>query len=118
MMMHELPGGTAWSEPWTPIFDPGLANGLVSELKKETGPKHPLFGRDARAIARRLDCDDVLFVVEPDEYSFAVVHLTWRGGEEPDPLWPSTELFRNWDDLHKGRLMADHKEFLDRDMLG
>jgi hypothetical protein len=54
----------------------------------------------------------VLFLVEEDQASFAVVHLTWRCNEEPDPQWPWTELFCNWDELQERRLMPDHEEFL------
>lgn len=107
-----LPANPAWQEPWEPIDDQAVAAGLCSQLKREVGPKHRLYGSAAKAVARRVDCDDVLFLLEGDETPFAVVHLTWRSSEEPDPQWPWTELFRNWDDLQEHRLMPDRGEYM------
>jgi hypothetical protein len=50
-----------------------------------------LFGRPLRAVARRKDRDDVLFVItQPDE--LAIVHLTFAGNPEHPPA-PRTMIF-------------------------
>jgi len=52
---------------------------LAQELLRELAEGHSLHGRPARAIARRIDNDDVAFV-----------HLTWAG--TGDVQWPRFEL--------------------------
>lgn len=51
------------------------APALVAELRRELHPQHPLYGKAVTAIARRIDCDDVIFAVNN---RFALVHLTWE----------------------------------------
>jgi hypothetical protein len=83
-------GVTTLPEPWTALESGGPA--LVAELKRELSPQHVLFGRGAVAIARRKDCDDVLFRL--DDGSVAIVHLTWSGKEDQHPKFP-------WTTIHK-----------------
>ena len=87
-----------WTDPWLPIADEAVALSLLAELEKEAGPTHCLFHRAVKAVARRCDCDDVLFLTNDPDRPLAVVHLTWRGEIEPDPLWPHTIFFLNWND--------------------
>ena len=82
---------TNWLEPWAPIEHESVSQTLEKELQKELPEGHVLFGRPAKAIARRIDQDDVLFAVgNPSE--IACVHLTYSSKRETAP-WPSTSLF-------------------------
>jgi hypothetical protein len=47
----------------------------------------PSFLRQMRTLARRQDCDDVLFAVEDGSGQVVIVHLTWARHPEPAP-WP------------------------------
>jgi hypothetical protein len=78
--------------PWRAV-DPKNAENLAHELAREVGPQHVLFGKKARAVAVRQDCDDVLFVIEGFSPSYAVVHLTWIMKKEAVPNFPSTVIF-------------------------
>lgn len=78
----ELPHGWRW------VTDPQERRSLELELAREMPPKHLLFGRSARLIARHERRDDFLFRVGESEV--AQVHLTWRA--ETDPFWPHAEL--------------------------
>jgi len=60
---------------------------LAQQLLRELANDHPLRGRPARAIARRIDCDDVAFEIERS--GLCVVHLTWAG--EGGAQWPRFE---------------------------
>jgi hypothetical protein len=66
----------------------GEAARLARELLSELAEEHPLHGRAARAVARRIDCDDVAF--EIDSSGLCVIHLTWAG--KGDMQWPRFEL--------------------------
>lgn len=93
-----------WLEPWQSVKP-----GLESELAREVGSQHPLHNRRAIAVARRHDCDDVLFFL-PDGPSFlAVVHLSWHGREQ-NPQWPWTEFYSSLEDWVKKRMEPDHAE--------
>ena len=92
-MNTSIPYGMEWLAPWETVVD-GVA--LDAELRAEIVDGHPLDGLSAVAIARRSDCDDVLFCVDHPSYALAVVHLTWRTKPESDPTWPHTLLFRDW----------------------
>lgn len=72
---------------WHPVSGTE-ARGLERELARELPAGHVLKGAHVRAVARRLDCDDVAF--ELDDGRMWVVHLTWI--VESDSLWPHSEL--------------------------
>ena len=92
--------------PWIAIEGDSL--GLVSELRREVTLGHVLFGKDnIQAIAKRDDCDDVLFALEN---ALAVVHLTWSG-QEDDPRWPYTTLFGSWNEFLSERMRKDVVEY-------
>jgi hypothetical protein len=94
-------------EPWERLgWDSRVT--LEGELSRELVAGHELFGRPVRAVARRRDRDDVLFVVaQPDR--LAVVHLTFAGSPEHPP-WPTTEIFdAAWKFVD--RAIADAKEY-------
>jgi len=85
------------ADPWEVITDAHPCRGLEDELRKEVGPRHELWNRAAKPIARRVD--DVAFLLEDGR--IAEVHLTWKGMTEADPRWPATRFFLNVEDWHK-----------------
>jgi hypothetical protein len=98
-----------WIAPWEPVVN-GPA--LESELRREIVMGHPLYGRSAVAVARRVDCDDVLFRVDHARYKLAVVHLTWRMKPEPDPTYPQSQLFADWNDWIANCMKPDNNDYL------
>jgi hypothetical protein len=96
-------------QPWIPM-EPSEVPKAFAELVREVGPKHPLRGKTAKAIARRQDCDDVLFQLA--DRGYAVVHLTFQGNEEIDPRWPETELFDSLEEWKERRMMPDHVDWI------
>jgi len=89
-------------EPWGPVTNP---RGLEEELAREVGEGHRLSGRKLRAVARRSDCDDVLFV---GDNLAAVVHLTWTNETSPDR--PAAEIFPSMREWAARRMEPDHEE--------
>ena len=83
----------AWRAPWGPIPEDS-ARRVAAELRLELGPDHALRGQLVRAVAWRRDQDDVLFQLG-HSVEVAVVHLTWKGKAEPDPLFPETVRYRS-----------------------
>jgi hypothetical protein len=53
-----------WLEPWSPVADTTVRRGLEQELLLEVADGHALFGQRVATVARRCDCDDVLFELE------------------------------------------------------
>jgi len=100
-----------WLAPWAPV-PRDTARGLEAELAKEVAPGHQLFGLPAQAVARRLDTDDVLFLVpgNPGSDHYVVVHLTWRGVTETDTTWPVTERYQSFGQWVDTRMRTDHKD--------
>jgi hypothetical protein len=94
--------------PWRAPHSP---EGLVRELKREVGSKHPLYAKSAKALAVAKDRDDVLFeITDSVSRRYAVVHLGWTGRFENSGVWPRTELFdslEQWLDWMK----ADHEDY-------
>jgi hypothetical protein len=93
MTQLHLPDG------WTPVSgDEGM--GLAQNLAAELGPQHVLAGVTAIGVARRQDCDDVLFRLEGHRCAYALVHLTWRNWRQgSNPKLPWTELCEREEDL-------------------
>ena len=78
----------------SPWITPSSANELASELEREVGPGHPLFRKEAKALALATDRDDVLFeIFDGSQRKYAVVHLTWSGKMERSARWPDTQFF-------------------------
>jgi len=96
-------------EPWFAVTSEALQ--LEDELAAELGPRHPLRGRNMRAIARRHDCDDVLFVSVDEPRVVAVVHLTYSNRPELDSRWPSTTSFDSMQDWIESGMRPDHEAF-------
>ena len=97
--------------PWRIITDMSekSAEVLTAELSSELVPKHVLYGLTARAVAARIDRDDVLFEIEGTDMALAVVHLTWR--KESDPRWPTTRFFASWEQWVRDGMLPDHQEY-------
>jgi hypothetical protein len=99
--------------PWRIIEDsPEIQNRaehLSARLASDVPPKHVLCGLQARAVATRIDRDDVLFEVEGGEMPLAVVHMTWR--KETDPRWPNTKLFQSWEQWVLDEMLPAHEDY-------
>lgn len=82
-----------WPPQWRSLTDSDgkEADFFIKQLLRELPSRHVLFPyREAvRAIARRDDCDDVLYWVDGAEKPFALVHLTYAPTPEhvPDHPW-------------------------------
>ncbi len=83
-----------WTEVWEETTQ-DEQKALEAELKREVILGHPLYNMSVSAIARRTDCDDVLFAVAGSS-SVAVVHLSY--GVETNPFWPPTQFFGSLDE--------------------
>jgi hypothetical protein len=89
--------------PWTQVTN---AAGLEAELARELGPEHRLHGRNLRAVARRSDGEEVLFV---GETLAAVVTLNWK--KDVDPSGPAAEIYPSLDEWALRRMQRDHHDF-------
>lgn len=97
-------------EPWEPVpKEEGV--GLVAELQKELRSDHVLSGTKAEAVARRRDCDDVLFVTDSKKGLLALVHLTWSGKPDQFPQWPHTVFFPSWADWMESDMRPAHESY-------
>jgi hypothetical protein len=101
-----------WPRPWRPIT-PKEAKEFEKELKREVCDEHALFDRKAKAVGRRIDCDDVLFHLEDAGTQLAVTHLTWK--EESNYNWPFTEFFISTEDWIETRMKPDVEDYESRD---
>ena len=97
-------------DPWGAVSEPRAAK-LEEELGRELASGHVLFGRRAKAVAVRCDCDDVLFELR-DPPQLAVVHLGW-GVHHELPPWPRTELYSDLADFVERSMKPDHLDYID-----
>ena len=95
-----------WLAPWNEVVD-GAEFAL--ELAREMPPQHVLRGVPVNAIARRFDCDDVLFELLDGSARVAVVHLTYN--RETKAQWPHTEIFKDREEFVRTRMATDHEGF-------
>ncbi len=102
-MASKKPGELELLAPWTHVTN---AAGLEAELAREVGPEHRLHGRSLRAVARRSDGEEVLFV---GETLAAVVTLTWA--KDPKPPAPAAEIYPSLDEWALRRMQRDHHDF-------
>ncbi|MBB6672278.1 hypothetical protein [Cohnella nanjingensis] len=95
-------------EPWESIEQ---GEQFETELLREVSESHPLYGKEITAIARRFDCDDVLFQVAGGEKTyFVVVHLTWKMKVEAKG-YPCCEFFESLKEFETKRMTHDHKMY-------
>lgn len=72
------------------------------EYALEIAKGHALYGVPVRAIAKRRDCDAVLFRLLQHLCEYSIVYLTWSGKEETNSEVVQFELFTDDDDLQEG----------------
>ena len=94
--------------PWKTIQGSGSIY-FSSELQRELPPGHVLYGIKARAVAVRLDQDDVLYEIE-GPMPLAVVHLT--NAKETDSRWPRSKLFQSWQDWVRDEMLPAHRDYV------
>jgi len=97
-----------WLRPWQGVGD--LGELIDTELTKELSGRHSLHGVPVHAIAKRRDCDDVLFMIEGDK-RLAVVHLTWSGKTESNKKFPLTDMYYGWQDWVDRCLLPEHRSY-------
>ena len=78
------------------IVTPSEASTLEHKLSRAVCAGHLLAGRAARARARRVDCDDVVFEVAGT--GLCLVHVTWK--VETDAGWPRVESLNEMPTCH------------------
>jgi hypothetical protein len=91
--------------------DRSRATGLAFERQTEESLGHSLYGTSATAVARRKDCDDLLFEIALRDKPLAVVHLRWNTGKELDTWSPRTKLFTNWEECVREAMLPDHEDY-------
>ncbi len=84
-----------WKLPWRELCpDHRETLSLQEELDKEISKAHPIYGKEPRIVARRIDTDDVLVLLNNNKV--AVVHLTYSGQVDQFPEeYPWTTIFEN-----------------------
>jgi hypothetical protein len=97
-----------FKQPWVAV-GPEEAAKLEKELSLELSLVHHLSLVDRRAVARRVDTDDVLFEINPHLCECVVVHLTWSGRAEMESGFPQAELFATFSDFVQERMTPDHQ---------
>ena len=101
-----------WLDPWYPVDDEVLRQGLERQLMLEIPPNHILARESVSLIARRGDTDDALFALT--EGRVAEVHMTWRKSVETDPRWPATAIFPSLVEWAAESMMPLHRELSER----
>lgn len=99
-----------WLAPWRPIAGEE-ATGLERVLRREVGPNHVLHGLPVRALARRVDCDDVLYAIKDGTCRVVNVHLTWTQDPPVREPWPTATFFSSFDVWRRDGMQSDHDEF-------
>jgi hypothetical protein len=100
-----------WIDPWVPVSERGQ-EAYNQELKMEVALDHPLYGIKVKAVGRTCHTDDILFQLKDHHIAeYAVVHLTFRGKPEPDPMWPSVILYRDLEHFITQRMLRDAAAF-------
>jgi hypothetical protein len=102
-----------WLEPWEPIESNQTATALEERLRVEVAHGHKLFGIPVVAVARRVDCDDVLFALLDGSRRVAVVHLTWTSRPPDTPPWPGSLLFPHFHAWIEDGMRPDHVDWVD-----
>ena len=100
-----------WLMPWQPLTRE-RAERCERALPRELTAGHPLAGRVVRAIAARVDCDDVLYWVgDPEE--LAVVRLRHKPARTLDAV--GCMRFTSVAEFVQACLEPDHLEFTEAD---
>lgn len=102
----------AWLNPWQPVESENVQLGLVAELHRELPTGHVLVGARVTAIARRDDCDDVLFAL--DDGRVAVVHLMFSGSAGPNRHFPTTRFFDSLNHFVEDEMKREHRKWREK----
>ena len=97
-------------EPWVSIQEEERF-ALETELSKEMRSDHVLSDFKCRAVARRRDCDDVLFETNSTKGLLVVVHLTWSGKPDQFPQWPTTHFYASWEDFKEQEMIPENQAY-------
>lgn len=92
-----------WADPW--YLDDDASGTAERELHREAPVGHALYGIPVTLIARRCDCDDVLFRLADGSGRYAGVHLSFS--VETDPNWPFTTIYDSLAHFVSERLHED-----------
>jgi len=95
-------------EPWLSVSGDECLM-LEAELLKEMRDDHVLARISCTAVARRCDCDDVLFITDFPKGLLAIVHLTWSGHPDQYAQWPHTTFFDSWEAFEKEEMLPEHE---------
>ena len=98
-----------WLVPWHPIESDDERRGLLDEFQREVGRDHPLADIAVSPIARRQDCDDVLFSVADGRV--AIVHLTWSGKTESNSELPIYHFFDSLEIFVEESMKPEHQRW-------
>ncbi len=93
--------------PWKPVLENEQRLVLETELASTISRDHLLQGKRAQAFARRVDCDEVAYIIDGGP-QIAVVHLTYS--VETDSNWPLAIVYDSVDHFAEARMIPDHKE--------
>lgn len=86
--------------PWRPLNHPRDLPGLQLQLERELAEGHPLWGKDAEVVGRRVDNDDVLVLC--CDGTMAAVHLDWVTGPHKNPAeYPSIITYQSLAELQQ-----------------
>ena len=99
-----------WLDPWWSTEDKNsdFHNTFVRQLTLEVPPGHVMHGLPTKLIARG-EGDDALFQILDGSERVAVVHLTWRKGQEQLP-WPITEIYEDIAAFVSDRMIPENRE--------
>jgi len=101
-----------WMFPWQAISR-AARDAYELELQIELCPEHMLYGCKATAIGRTSNGDDILFLIHNNPTVLAVVHLTFVGRQEPNPLWPTIRFFESIEDWRRLVFLPDTVKYKD-----
>lgn len=91
-----MENGIKYKNPWYETNQD-----LTQQLKIEIAANHILADKKVKTMARRDDNDDVLYKILDKDFSYAIVHLTWKQTKHNDPKWPRTRIFKNLEEVQK-----------------
>jgi hypothetical protein len=100
-----IPTHVQLKDPWRAL-SPEREEIMELQLQHELAPGHVLYGRRLRAVAERIDRDDVLFELIAPQNQLARVHLTWSRNQQSNP-YPTTKLFLSWEEWVRNELSLD-----------
>ncbi|QJB31643.1 hypothetical protein HF324_09760 [Chitinophaga oryzae] len=110
--LDDGPPSTFLTAPWHPLsIETKIA--LEDEVRRKVrsfGGNNLLAQHQYFALADFGPEDDVLcYVTGKNEYSFAVVHLTWTTNPDNSPSYPAIEFYRDFEDFKKARMIPTSK---------